>query len=197
MDDLKTPMPLRKLEMPPFAQQRTQSDGRATAMAKRAKFLIGQFKGSPDFADPVVYMTSLAAILAEYPDEVVLKATDPRTGIARAQNWHPTPHELSKFCDKLYDPIAREAERQKRITSPDRLLAAPAPAPRKTLAELQAACERNGGLVPRDRRGSPVPKELSKEEKAKLLADLEERAKAPSGIKASPELLAKLAEERT
>lgn len=164
-------------------------------MAKRAKFLIGQFKGSPDFADPVTYVASLAAILGEYPDEVVLKATDPRTGIARKQNWHPTPHELSAFCDRLAEPIRREAERNARIIDRSRLLAAPEPAPRKSFAELQAECERRGGMIPRERRGSPVPTPLSPEAAAKLLADLAERAKHPSGVKASDELLAKLQEE--
>jgi hypothetical protein len=163
-------------------------------MAKRAKFLIGQFKGSPDFADPATYIASIAAVLSDYPEEVVMKATDPRSGIARKQNWHPTVAELVAYCDRLAEPLYREAERNKRITSPDRLLEAPEPALRKTLAELQAACEARGGLVPRERRGSPIPKPLSPEASAALLADLAERAKRPSGIKASPELLANLEE---
>jgi hypothetical protein len=163
-------------------------------MTKRAEFLLSQFKGAPDAINPAVYAASLAAVLADYPEEVVMKATDPRSGIARKQNWHPTVAELVAFCDRLAEPLLREAERQKRITSPDRLLEAPEPAPRKTLAELQAECERRGGLIPRERRGSPVPKPLSPEAAAKLLADLAERASMPSGIKASPELLANLEE---
>jgi hypothetical protein len=76
-------------------------------------------------------------------------------------------------------------------------LALPAPvdrAERMTFAELQAECKRRGGLVPSERRGSPVPKPLSPEAAAKLLADLAERAAKPSGVRASPELLANLEE---
>lgn len=185
-------------------------------MMKRAEFLLGQFKGSPDVADPKIYVQTIAIVLSDYPEDVVMKATDPRTGIAREQQWHPTPHELSKFCDKLAEPARREAARQQRdaearrfLANPENrkpwrggddderlTLAAPEPAPRKTLAELQAACAARGGMVPQERRGSPVPKELTDAEKDKLLADLAERAKQPCGVKPSPELLAKLAEER-
>jgi hypothetical protein len=194
---------MEKLRTPSLAGLRNSttnsgSTTRATTTAalKRAEFLLGQFKGSPDVADPKIYVSSIAAVLSDYPDSVVLRATDPRTGIARkpGQNWHPTVAELAAFCDKLYDPIAREAERQKRITSPDRLLEAPEPAPRKTLAELQAACEARGGLVPRERRGSIVPKKLTEEEIAKAMVAIADYAAKPCGAKASPELLANLEE---
>lgn len=175
----------------------------------RAEFLLGQFKGSPDVASPKVYVSAIAAVLSDYPEEVVMKATDPRTGIAREQQWHPTVAELAKFCDKLAEPARREAARQQRdaearrfLANPENrkpwrsgddderlTLAAPEPAPRKSLAEPQAACEHNGGMVPGGKRKEPPSWVLS-------LDHLAEQAKRPSRIQASPELLAKLAEER-
>lgn len=53
---------------------------------------------------------AIAAILAEYPRDVILRVTDPRTGIPRKMKFMPNPAELAEECDAAVRAI--EAERK-------------------------------------------------------------------------------------
>jgi hypothetical protein len=44
-------------------------------------------------------MMSLGAILEQFPDEVVIYVTDPRTGIQRRSKWPPTISEVLEACE--------------------------------------------------------------------------------------------------
>lgn len=133
---------------------------------------------------------AIADVFIGYPEDVVRRVTAPGTGLASRLKWVPSIAEVRDACEAEMEPRRREAARTARLAIPDEVDRSP----RKSLAELQAECERRGGMIPRGRRGSPVPKPLSPEAAEKLLADLAERAKQSSGIKASPELLANLEE---
>ena len=52
-----------------------------------------------DANDPDTYTAAIAAVLAEYPPEVVKAVTDPRTGLPRKVSWLPTVKEVSDACD--------------------------------------------------------------------------------------------------
>jgi hypothetical protein len=54
-----------------------------------------------DANDPETYTAAIAAILTEYPPEVIRIATDPRTGIARKSKWMPNPAEMAEECDAI------------------------------------------------------------------------------------------------
>jgi hypothetical protein len=52
-----------------------------------------------DVDDPGAYALAAAAILAEYPVNVVLRVSDPRTGIVRRVKFLPRLAELAEACD--------------------------------------------------------------------------------------------------
>lgn len=68
--------------------------------AERARLLFGCYRKG-DANDPETYTAAIAAILTEYPPEVIRIATDPRTGIARKSKWMPNPAELAEECDLI------------------------------------------------------------------------------------------------
>lgn len=44
-------------------------------------------------------MTSLGAVLEQFPDEVIVYITDPRTGIQRRSKWPPTISEVIEAAE--------------------------------------------------------------------------------------------------
>ena len=54
-----------------------------------------------DANDPDTYTAAIAAILAEYPVDVIRDVTDPRVGLPRKLSWLPTVKEVSDACDEL------------------------------------------------------------------------------------------------
>lgn len=66
---------------------------------KGAKRLLGCYR-TGDANDPETYTAAITAILAEYEPEVVRHVTDPRTGLARKNNWLPTVAEVDAACLK-------------------------------------------------------------------------------------------------
>lgn len=52
-----------------------------------------------DVEDPEMYFTTIAAILSEYPQAVLDRIADPRTGIVRKVKFLPRPQEIAEFCD--------------------------------------------------------------------------------------------------
>jgi hypothetical protein len=52
-----------------------------------------------DANDPDTYTAAITAILAEYAPEVIQRATDPRTGMARKLKFLPTVAEVSEECE--------------------------------------------------------------------------------------------------
>jgi hypothetical protein len=53
-----------------------------------------------DVADPNAYALGMAAILSEYPQEVIARITDPRTGIVRRLKFLPRLAEIAEACDE-------------------------------------------------------------------------------------------------
>ena len=52
-----------------------------------------------DVDDPAAYAMAAAAILSEYPVGVLLRVSDPRTGIVRRVKFLPRLAELAEACD--------------------------------------------------------------------------------------------------
>lgn len=57
-----------------------------------------------------MYLAAAAAVLAEYPPEVVEYVCDPRTGLARHLKWLPTIAEISEACQTRADINRMRAE---------------------------------------------------------------------------------------
>jgi hypothetical protein len=84
---------------------------KAEYSAERARLLFGQFRKG-DANDPDTYSASIAAVLAEYPDEVVRQATDPRTGLGSRCDWLPTVKEVHDFCRSIVEAEERATKRE-------------------------------------------------------------------------------------
>lgn len=74
--------------------------------------LFGQFRKG-DANDPKTYTASIAAVLAEYPEDVIRQATDPRTGLGSHLDWLPTVKEVRDFCCEIVEAEARAAQRER------------------------------------------------------------------------------------
>ena len=72
---------------------------------RKAQMLLGLFR-KDEANNPEIYAAGIAAILQDYPQSVVERATDPRTGIAtRCKFGLPNPADVKEFCD---DEMARQ-----------------------------------------------------------------------------------------
>jgi hypothetical protein len=76
----------------------------ATIATERANILFGCYR-SGEANDPAIYAAAVAAVLADYPAEVVRRVTDPRSGLPRRVKWLPTVSEVAAACDVLAAPI--------------------------------------------------------------------------------------------
>lgn len=86
-------------------------------------------------------------VLEQYPDEVILYVTDPRTGVQRGCKWPPTISEIVDACDKQMQDKARTKRLQNWGKNEPPLLEAPAE-DRPTYDELKAKYGENFGLDP-------------------------------------------------
>lgn len=68
------------------------------------KILIGCYPaGKP--SDPEVYISAIASALANYPEEIVSRVTDPRTGVQRKNKFLPSVAEIIEACEEEMRPI--------------------------------------------------------------------------------------------
>ena len=73
-------------------------------LAERTKILIGCYPaGKPN--DPEIYTAAIASALANYPEEIVKRVTDPRTGIQRKCKFLPSVAEVIEACEEEMRPI--------------------------------------------------------------------------------------------
>lgn len=73
-----------------------------------------------DFADPEGFVKQLGAILSDFPDEVVIYVTSPRTGIQRRSKWPPTISEVLEACESHQD-FLKKAQQAKRAPIANRI----------------------------------------------------------------------------
>lgn len=67
-----------------------------------------------DFADPEGFVAQLGSILSEFPDDVVVFVTSPRTGLQRRSKWPPTISEVLTACED-HQEYLRKVREQKPI----------------------------------------------------------------------------------
>jgi len=100
-------------------------------------------------------MASLGAVLEQYPNDVIVHVSDPRTGVQRGCKWPPTISEIVDACDKR---VAEIQNKQRFETWGQRNeLALPAPdKPVPTYDELKEKYGENFGLTPVEPRPGPT-----------------------------------------
>lgn len=69
------------------------SNARKALILRCQKILFAAYR-IDQYADPEGFMVSLGAVLEQFPDEVIVYITDPRTGIQRRSKWPPTISEV-------------------------------------------------------------------------------------------------------
>jgi hypothetical protein len=99
----------------PTAQNQASQISLRSLATERAGKMIGCYRKS-DAADPHTYAAAVVAVLVRWPPEVIMKVTEPATGIPSKINWLPSIAEITQACEDAYEPIrARlEIERTKR-----------------------------------------------------------------------------------
>lgn len=70
------------------------------------KILFSAYRAD-QYADAEGFMTSLGAVLEQFPDEVIIYVTDPRTGIQRRSKWPPTISEVIEAGEEHQEHLAK------------------------------------------------------------------------------------------
>lgn len=122
---------------------------------QRQRILFSAFRAD-QYSDPDGYMISLGMVLEQYPDDVVVYITDPRTGVQRHLKWPPTISEVVEACDNRIAELKRN-ERFRNWGNNDPLLLEPPRENRPTLEQMKAKYGDNWGLRPQEPRPKPVP----------------------------------------
>lgn len=98
------------------------------------------------YPDPDGYMVSLGAVLEQYPDDVVLYVSDPRTGIQRDSKWPPTINEIVTALDSRASDL-KWKKRFENWGQNESLMIEPPREERLSLDELKAKYGENWGLT--------------------------------------------------
>lgn len=91
-------------------------------------------------------MVSLGAVLEQYPDDVVLYVSDPRTGIQRDSKWPPTINEIVAALDNRASDL-KWKKRFENWGQNEPLMIEPPREDRLSLDELKVKYGENWGLT--------------------------------------------------
>jgi hypothetical protein len=106
--------------------------------SQSARIVLGCYRNG-DAADPEIYVRAVAAVLSAYPEKVVQRVADPRTGIAGQSKWLPTIAEMKHACEVEMAPTYAAARRENSRLQLLALQDHGDRSRRKTYAELKAA----------------------------------------------------------
>jgi hypothetical protein len=109
------------------------------------------------YPDPDAFMASLGLVLEQYPDDVIVYVTDPRTGVQRRCKWPPTIPEIVEALDDRSAWLKRR-ERYENWGKNNKLMVEGPIVPKPTLEEMQEKYGKDWGLnqVDPDRGIAPV-----------------------------------------
>lgn len=131
------------------------SENRQAFALERARLLFGQFRRG-EANDPATFAASVAAVLSRYPDDVIIAATDPRTGLALRSDWLPTVREVGAICEEFMTSI-RAAEHRERAMAETLRWRQNTPAQKPTIQELREKYGDNWGLSSSPQSAKPLP----------------------------------------
>ena len=133
-----------------------RSKSRKTLILQRQRILFSAFR-TDQYSDPEGYLASLGMVLEQYPDDVIVCVTDPRTGVQRHCKWPPTISEIVEACDRRMQDKARVT--RLRNWGKNEVLAIEAPREgRPTYEQLKAKYGEHFGLDPLGGAKPPPPK---------------------------------------
>lgn len=130
------------VSLPPSTER---LNSRKTLILQRQRILFSAYR-SDQYSDPEGYVASLQMVLEQYPNDVIIHVTDPRTGVQRHLKWPPSIAEIIEACDKRM----QEKARLERLQNPRREVPAlgPPQEARPTREEMIAKYGENWGLDP-------------------------------------------------
>lgn len=100
-----------------------------------------------DAADPDTFITAVASVLSGYPEWIVHRVTDPRTGLPSKQQFPPSAFEVRQECERHMETVRWHADHDKRLAHQQLLaIAPPEEKPRKTIEELKAVIGQDWGI---------------------------------------------------
>jgi len=146
----------------------------------RTRLLIGCYRKA-DFADPEIAARAFVSVLARYPEDVVIKVTEPATGIPSKLKWPPSIAEVVEACNEAMAPLLREFDRKMVDYRHHKMLPPPTPGPKMTVAEMEAKLGRPlSGWVKR------IPTDAA-EVAARMAREAEHRRRESEGLPEPPE----------
>lgn len=116
-------------------------------MILRCQRILFSAYRSDQYADPEGFMASLGAVLEQYPSDVVIYITDPRTGVQRGKVFPPTIAEIVAAADARIADIRRREKFEKWGQQNISMLEAPRHK-RPSMAELKEKYGENWGINP-------------------------------------------------
>jgi hypothetical protein len=122
---------------------------------KQAEILFSAYRAD-QYANEEGFMASVALVLGQYPDDVIIYITDPRTGLQRHSKWPPTVAEIIEACDARMQDLAKRERFKNWGKREEPLAVGPPKEERPTLAELKAKYGENWGLKSLDREKKPA-----------------------------------------
>lgn len=152
--------------LPTVSQHSTDPQTAAT----RALMLLGCYRKG-DAEDPDTYATAVAAVLSQYPADVVQRVTDPRTGIAGRSKFLPTVSEVREACEAASAAADRAAKRARDLAA-------------------QVAREQESLRFERERASRPTSEQLA------AVHGLDQRRRAAADAQALDTALRTAAQER-
>ncbi len=117
--------------------------------------MLGGFRRG-EANDPEIYAASVAAILSDYPEEVINFATDPRTGLQTRFEYPPSLKAVREECERLMLPIRRDEDREERERQYRALPPAEDRSKRPSFQELADDCAKVGIFIGGRRRASQI-----------------------------------------
>lgn len=100
----------------------SHSDRDPVYLLKRARMLFACYR-KDEAADPEVYCAAVAAVLGDYPRDVIDYVTDPRTGLPSKQKFLPNIAEISSALSARADYLYRVLTYEERVAEQARLTA--------------------------------------------------------------------------
>jgi hypothetical protein len=133
---------IRSVEAPrsmPSEPSAEASNAKTALIAKQIEVLFSAYRRA-DYADPVGFVAQLGVVLNGYPEDVIVYATSPQTGVQRRHTFPPSIPEVVKACDDRMGELSRLAHAEdfaERKRETERLrLSAPPPSPRAKLSSM-------------------------------------------------------------
>lgn len=138
------------------APSQNSREGSRRSLILRCQRIIFSAYRADQYSDPEGYMISLGAVLEQYPNEVIVYVTDPKTGVQRNCKWPPTIAEIVSACEQHAGYLARKERFANWGKDSQSSLAAPEEN-RPTYEELKEKYGEDWGLSPHDHRPKPSP----------------------------------------